>query len=38
MSSAKTHCAWGGHFVTCIPLRVVLPLVAMEMISANRCR
>ncbi|MBB5344890.1 hypothetical protein HDF10_002876 [Edaphobacter lichenicola] len=27
-----------GHFVTCIPLRLALPLVAREMISTNGCR
>ena len=26
--AGQAHCAWGGHFVTCVGLRVVLPMVA----------
>jgi len=29
-ASLFTHCAWSGHFVTCIPLRMALPLVAIK--------
>jgi hypothetical protein len=28
-------CAGGGHFVTCIPLRLALPLVAIKNLSAD---
>ena len=28
-------CAGGGHFVTCIPLRLTLPLVAIKELSAD---
>jgi len=32
---ATTPCAGGDHFVVCIPLRVVLPLVGTCMMSSN---
>ena len=32
----RAHYAWGGHFVTCIPLRLALPLVAKEVDSDQR--
>ncbi len=28
--AGRASCTEGGHFVTCIPLRLVLPLVGME--------
>ena len=28
--AGRAHCAWGGHFVMGIPLRLALPLVAKE--------
>ncbi|MBB5315765.1 hypothetical protein HDF09_000415 [Edaphobacter lichenicola] len=34
--AGRASCAEGGHFVTCIPLRLALPLVATENDSDNK--
>jgi len=36
--AGRAPCAGGGHFVTCIGLRVVLPLVGTEFIREYRER
>ena len=28
--AGRAHSAWGGHFVTCVPLWLALPLVAIK--------
>jgi hypothetical protein len=33
--TSQTHCAWGGHFVTCAGLRIVLPLVGIKVVSTD---
>jgi hypothetical protein len=34
--AGRSHCAWGAHFVGCIPLRVALPLVALIFCADQR--
>src|SRR5271170_148809 len=36
--AGRAHCAWGGHFVTCIPLRLTLPLVAVRYLAPTNGR
>jgi hypothetical protein len=36
MACRRAHCAWSGHFVTGISLRLALPLVAMKYLYADQ--
>jgi hypothetical protein len=35
--AGRAHCAWGGHFVTCVSLGLALSLVAINGLSSD-CR